>query len=192
MNAVNCSNCGAQSEPGFAFCWLCKAKLTPQDDSAPPAVPPPLPPAHLSPPPNEYSFGLSGLMLVVTLSAVFFGLFVAAPGLAILLAIPALPALIRTALVVNRRASLGRESSASERFALFFGSFGVSVVILLVVFVVGFGTFCAACLAMYSAGGEDESLIFLAAIAGLVALIPTTYGLSYWVRWRWRKDTTPQ
>jgi hypothetical protein len=128
-------------------------------------------------------FSLATVFLIITLSAVGLGLFVAAPGLAIALAIVAFPALMRTVFLVQRRSKSGIRISPQRKIVLFCCSLGVSVVVLNVVLVTAVGTFCAVCLS-----GGKESFIPIAALCATIATLLIGFVLGKWVVYRWRRD----
>jgi len=123
---------------------------------------------------------LVGLMAVVT-----FGLMTVAPGLGILMAILFVPPMVRTIVVAQHRVAQRRPTSSSEQVLLFAGSFGVTLVVSLVVLVSAFGTFCFVCLS----GGGDEQTIPVALLSAGVATLASCVPLFYWIRYRWRRHT---
>jgi hypothetical protein len=135
-------------------------------------------------PPNRVQFTAATLLVGITLLCVFFALFVAAPGLAILLAIFAFPAFVRTAMVARRREELGRPMSSETKFVSFIGSMAAAALIAMVVVVASIGTFCTICLT----SGREEMIPVAALIAGGVT-IPIVVALGKWVRNRYRRDT---
>ncbi|MBM4003654.1 MAG: hypothetical protein FJ295_10260 [Planctomycetes bacterium] len=201
--------CGAQNFLGDTHCWLCFQRLEPAnppavvlDDSIRPrgtadgespfsTAQVVAPVSTMSPrePPDRAAaiaagqFSLATAFLLISLSAVGLGLFVAVPGLAIALAIAAFPALMRTVFLVQRRAKSGIRVSPQSKIALFCCSLGVSVVVLIVVMVTAVGTFCAVCLS----GGKD-SYIPIALLCATIATLLVGFVLSKWIVYRWRRD----
>ena len=149
---------------------------------------------------NSYSFGLSSLLLSMTLIAICLGLFAVAPGLGILMAVCALPAFIRTWMVVQRRKQQGRPVAPEAKIGLYLGSFGVTLIVAVVTIVAALGACIVAlvisCFAVLSSSSgmnsSPEGLFYVAMaltaiftlfIAGLVF-----YAFSIWIRQRWQRD----
>jgi hypothetical protein len=148
---------------------------------------------------NSSSFGLASLMLTITLVAVCLALFAAAPGLGIIMAVCALPALIRTLMVVHQRKKSGKPISTEAKVGLYLGSFGVTLIVTVVTVIASVGASIVAlifsCFAvMAGAQGADspESLVYIAVaftavftifVAGLVV-----FAFSLWIRRRWQHD----
>ncbi len=179
----HCPECHAVLSSGAERCWLCERAVTPPADVNP----------YASPAVGEYSYSLSSLLIVVTFVAVNCGLFLIAPGLAILAAVLATPALLRTMLVVHQRARRGKSADATTKLSLFFVSFMVTGLLLSVVCVVACGTFFVTCLGgLESSGGSPRSLNSVLTLAGFCSLIATGATmalLSKWVVNRWQRDT---
>ena len=184
--ATLCPMCGAELRQGDARCWLCGHAL----DRPTSIVVPPLP-AGTAPPAvgRTDSFSLETLMLVVTLIAICLGVFVQAPGLGILLCILALPAFVRTLLVVRRRGQLSRGVPLGQRIALFLGSLGFSLVVLILVVVSSVGVFCGVCLGLATVSTPDGTSISVALVAGVGAMIVVFALCVAWMRRRWVRDT---
>lgn len=130
-------------------------------------------------------FTLATLMFTVTLCAVCFALFAAAPGLGIGLAIILLPAFVRTLMIVQSRRSFGRKTSAELKIVMFLGSAVTALISSVVVLVASVGTFCGICLSSGSSGSIPVAL----AVAG-AAVIGVFIMLAAWYRSRWRRDLT--
>ena len=78
----------------------------------------------------RFQFGISSLLLLMTLTAVFFGLFSMAPGLGIAAMIVAVPALVPTSIIAMRKGSRGRPMTALQRIGVFAAWVGLVVVVL--------------------------------------------------------------
>lgn len=115
------------------------AGLSP-DDAQPAASNPYAPPVPIASEKNSSPFTI---VLTIGLAMVFIALFVAAPGLAILLGVIAAPALIRTAMILSRRSQRGEVISVGDRSVLFMASMGG----VLLACMAAFGTFFIACAA---------------------------------------------
>ncbi len=190
----HCPECGAVVGQGVVRCWLCGWQR--DGDSASVSTQSVAPPVTPRPVDHGFSFSLETLMLVMTLSAVGMGAIVLFPGVGIILAIMLLPAFIRTAKVVRRRAEQGRAVGLWPRVALFFGSFTTALVIIVVVSVASVGTFCGLCLGFYAVAeggpGFDSLMILAAVISGIAAIAATITAIIFstkWVRRRYRRDT---
>lgn len=184
--------CSAENPSDATTCWLCQRPLPGQPTSEPGAAlspeqqpvlqsPPTVAPRAFSEAGEQSQFPTIGLWL--TLAVVGFGVLLIAPGLAITLAIAACPALIRTAMLVNRRSQNGKSVSGSRRFLLFLGSLGTSVVVLIVVQVAAIGSFCAVCL---SSGNKDA--VPVAVLFAIVVTIGVLFLCWKWIRRRWQRD----
>src|SRR4029453_13670844 len=105
-----CPDCGAYGPVDAPRCWLCNAASSPQTPgptSAPRAV--------LGP--GQYS--LESLLLVITLVAVFLGLMVKEPGLAIIAAIVVAPALVHVLVGRHRERRRGKPTMVSDTVVTF-------------------------------------------------------------------------
>jgi hypothetical protein len=147
------------------------------------SVPPRPQPVKRPPQPPPLSFSLATMLLMMTLAAIWLALLVAAPGIAIFLCILLLPAVVRTAMVVQRREAAGVSVSSGEKVALAVTSMFVSLVILVLALVASVGTFCFVCL---SAG--DESAIPVALVIAGVATLGAAALAFKWIRRRYRRD----
>ncbi len=87
---VYCSQCGAENVAGRSTCWLCQRPLVIVAELAAPA-----------PMGGQPQFGLSTLLIGLTVVALCLGLLRSSPGLAIFLLIVSVPALVR-AYAANR------------------------------------------------------------------------------------------
>lgn len=117
-----CPHCGAANNPS-ASCWLCgtdvevitaelvAAEVNPYAAPAPPEVAG-----------DTSAYGIVVIALLVILIVVMSVLTTASPGLAIVIAIVALPALVRTAIDISRRQSSGQSVSAAETSLIFLAS----------------------------------------------------------------------
>lgn len=177
QGAFYCAKCGADNILPAKVCWLCKQGLelpqVPQLPSEP----------ERQSKNASLSFSIASVLLVTTLSAVFFSVLKMAPGLAILLAILSLPALVRTGLAAHRRSQLGKPISPMRKLLWFLGSLTVTTILVVVVLVASLGTFCAVCLSANSPDALPVAFI----LAGAVAISILIAG-SYWIRYRWRRD----
>lgn len=131
------------------------------------------------------SFSIASLLIVITVIAVLLGIAVRAPGLAILLAIFAIPPWIRTALVMRRRGAMGVQPTVADRVALFMGSLVVTGVIVFTLVVSCCITFCAVCIGFGdNILGWTSAVVLTLTVAGLVLFLS-----SFWIRARWSRHT---
>lgn len=191
-----CTKCGASNLTAANTCWLCLQPLAPapampESESASSERP-------REPAPGRWTFSLESVFLVITLIAVCLGALSQYPSLGIPMAIFALPALVRTTLVVQRRQG-SRAVPAGTKISLFLGSFVVTAIICIVVCVTAVATFCGVACSILAVSGEgsfrDEAsssrAVALGGLAALVACIGLLILLVRWTRTRWRRDIRP-
>ena len=184
---LRCPKCGALLEYGRRNCWLCGENDFPESAIAATQKP-------IAKQRSNYSFGLEGLLLVVTLVSICLGLITQFPGLGILVSVLLAPVFVRTVLVVRRRESLGVSVSLPTKIGLFLGSFGTAMVIVVIVSLASVGTFCAVCLgiALTTANGNIADGPIPIAISVITAIVATIFVVTLsnrWIRARWRRDT---
>lgn len=143
--ARSCPECGARLKAADAKCWLCGRPI--KDDAVVIAeviggAAPEWVQAH-QPPLKPWQFSLESMLLVITLVAVCLGMIVAMPGIGVLAAIVAGPALIRTLMVGYQERRAGHKQSIGEKVLAFLASTGVAIAVLLA----GASAFGAACFA---------------------------------------------
>lgn len=78
-----------------------------------------------------FQFGLSSIMMIITLAAVLSGVYAMAPGLGIAMVIVAAPALICTCIISMRKGARGRPLSPSEQIAYFVAWLGLAILIII-------------------------------------------------------------
>lgn len=182
---ILCPHCRAEQFGPSDNCWLCHKPLAASGEQVPTL---PVPDQVQPHEPERFSFSLATMFLFTTLIAVCLGLFVTLPGVGIFASIVLVPVFIRTARVVRYRESLGEVVSPAEKTTLFLGSFMVSSILVIVVGVAAFCSFCGVCMAVFSAG-EVEMLPFALGILFLAFVsIVATIRLARWSRHRWRRD----
>jgi hypothetical protein len=181
-----CPYCAAERKPGQSHCWLCQSWL-PTGGAAEAAD---LALKQIAQQPNAkhgvFQFGLSSLLLLVTLVAILCSIIKMNPGIGIVVAGLAIPALVWTMIVAIRRGQSGAPMSA-------FGKTGVFVLAMLLflgVLVAVIGAFLIALFAICAAGtskgqgalvGDPVTAIFIAsAVAIAVAVI---CALALWKIW---------
>lgn len=137
------------------------------------------------------TFGIGTLLLIITLVGVLLGIGVSAPGLGVLLALFAVPPVIRTTMVVQARKSAGRETGLGEKSGLFLMSAFVTWVIVSVLVSACCLTFCGVCAAGLVASGEKADpnlLVIFSGAAALVTAFLVIWAFGFWIRARWRRD----
>ena len=189
LESVNlCRHCGTRNVPSAIRCWRCGYDLQPIDQATDIEALPDLPPLpRLPSPESTATFSLTTTFLILTLFCVGFGLFAIAPGLGILMAIGAMPALVRTTLVALRRRQLGREVSTARKIALFAGSLATTIVMAVVVIIAAIGSFCAVCLA-----AATDTAIPVAAVVGIGAGLFVAFLFALVIRTRWKHDVNAE
>ena len=182
-----CPKCGAQWIAGQPRCWLChgnaRAPSRGADDAA--AGIASLQPMTFGPavPTEHFQFGISSLLLLTTFVAILCSIFKMNPGVGFLVAVLAVPALLRTIVVAMRRSESGNPMSSG-------GKTGVFLLTLLVAFIVPvavIGAFIiaalATCVAIGGPGlgglGNPGLALVCGGIAGLGAAV-----LCAWVIWK--------
>ena len=182
---VVCPECSAVCWAGSAKCWLCGHAIGP-DAVAPRRVglsETPLMATAVDEPAGSagsraeyqervrFQFGISSLLLLMTLTAVLFGLFSMAPGLGIAAMIVAVPALVPTSIIAMRKGSRGRPMTALQRIGVFAAWVGLAMVVLVAAGIAFFIT----CLVGFAASGANLQNpgpgLILGGIAALVVAV---------------------
>jgi len=184
-----CPDCGAALKPFATQCWLCHRLLVVEAELVEPGSPFE---AQYAPPKwvNPAQFSLETLMLVITLIAVCLGMIMALPGLGIVVAIVAAPALVRTLMAGYQERKSGTPMTLGEKLLTFAASTGVTLAVL----VTGGTAFAAACVgscfvaiglenAGQPAGGwRQYGDLFIYVLIGMSALIGLgTAGWMFWI-----------
>jgi hypothetical protein len=182
---ANCPQCGAEIRSSDGRCWLCRWK---PGDVVPPPVLIARPPERE---PGPWQFSIGGLLIVTTVIAVCFGALRAAPGLGvlliILLAVSAVPAVIRAQVLRSRRQAGDSPRVASERRLAYVESFAVTIGAIIagsvVCGVVAIVAVLVACSGMSqphwkATEGIATVLLFGSPVLGLIVA-----GLIYWLAW---------
>ena len=119
---------------------------------------------------------LGSVMLGVALIAVGLGAIRVAPGLGIVLAILATPALVRTALVAADQEARGRPLTLLEKVGVFAGTLAAVVVVGVTAIVAFVATCFPIGLAGFSAGSAGGVLVFIGFLVGFCAALAAGYG----------------
>ena len=146
-----CPQCGAVTKLRAKDCWLCGAVVEENWETVGPGhIPMALPvsrsrirkgngaagfpvPADI---PTQFQFGLSTLMLIVTLVAIICSISIMAPGLGVVVAILVMGGFIG---VIKRSATAAAEGvrlSREQRIGAFFRSVGITFMVLAIIAVV--------------------------------------------------------
>jgi hypothetical protein len=155
-----CPQCGAKRiTSAMQPCWLCGAIL-PKLDS-------PLAAGPVRGREDNPAFIVIGVLLIL----VMVGLAVEAPGLLVVLALAATPALIRSMVVARRAKAAGQPLSGAEKVGGFLGALGSVFLIGAAAWVAFYATCFAVCLGMLAVDerAHHEGLILtVSVLAGLV------------------------
>jgi hypothetical protein len=196
--AGGCPECGARVKPMDTKCWLCgrelvvKAEVV-EDFSESPFA------ASWSPrvgvQPKPFQFSIESLLLVITLTAVCLGAFVATPGLGVLALVVAAPALLRTVYEGHQARRRGQSLTLTEKLLSFAASAGIALAALSA----AAGAFFAACTASILAvcfasaatpnqnlGGAENTIFMICAIVCGLASLAGFVGI-FWLTWPKRR-----
>jgi hypothetical protein len=166
---------------GQAKCWLCHAAIT-----AAGIVPTPRP-EQAARPSGRLQFGLSSILLFVTLVAILGSIFRMSPGLGIAAAILSIPAVLRTCMVALREGAGGARMTAGDKTAYFLVSVCMVFVAGLAVtgaFAVAAGVICTLTVPAAAASGAP-ALAVAFAVTGIVAGVAAAafVGWRLWKNW---------
>lgn len=144
---LRCPNCGAvnptaATPAGVLRCWLCTepfqcetAEVADEEE-------------HRERSPLERqgtTFGLTTIILVVTIAAIGFGIFRRSPAFGILFLVLLSPALVRTQVFASRRARSGVPLTKLQRFEMFVTSFSATLGVLFVITIAAIIAFLGTC-----------------------------------------------
>ena len=174
---MKCPACGAINRVGAdATCWVCEQPLNESravhvifdDDQTPPET------------------GHSRQTMIVTTAVLVLGfsLMFVAPGLGIMLLILSIIPLIRMRMLLRPQDDSGKAVS------LYLGSLLTSVVIVTVVGITAFGSFCLSLFgvcALAPRGGDSMLLIIVYGITAL-SVIAVCIPIWGWISRRWKRD----
>ena len=150
-----CIGCGALNEAGAETCIGCGHSFAgplpaalPDPSRPPPAPPPvrrPVPPPNLYEPPaprvGPPTIRIGTMMAIIAVIAVHLGAFAANTSLGVVASIGLLPASIRLALVVSRRAAEGRPMRVQDQWLSFLLTFLSSYLVAFSA-IIAFGLTC--------------------------------------------------
>jgi hypothetical protein len=188
-HAKVCPECGAMLAVSAGTCWLCHRPLT-DDSSTDDAITTTVPPLPHTAPAiavgRAGQFSLAALMLTVTFVAVLLGLFVQVRGLAIVLAVLAAPALIKTSLIGRRHKAAGEPLTPGGKALTLIAA----LCFLVAIAVATAGAFFLACLGTLAVGEEilgDLDTTIMVALVGASAVAIPILAIGAWFFWRWRR-----
>ncbi len=142
-------------------------------------------------PSQNFSFSLSTLLLLMTLASVCLGLITIYPGLGVPVCVLLVPALMRTARVVQHRKAIGMPVSNAQKAGLLLASFGVATILTMVTIVTAFSSACGVLLIVFygmEGGGNDLLIWGIGMCAFAVAMITLTLALIKWNHRRYRRE----
>lgn len=169
-----CPHCGAPlREPTATRCWLCEAEITPQagggeaDDKEL---------LQLIKRPEASSPAPHLAILIVLLVLVAIGLLMVAPGLLVVFAVVATPALIH-ATIASRRQEAGGPVQPRTAVGAFFSTLGAIILVGVAAIVSFFAACFAVCLGTVAVAGERNAERFLGAfvLIGVVVSLMVTF-----------------
>lgn len=153
-----CPHCGAELAVGESRCWLClDARGDDREAAAAPRDP------------QRWTFGLSSLMLFVTLVAVTLGIAGLSPGLGVVFGVLVTPALIRTAVAARRARTAGDGMNVYEKAWAFLGSLGVVFCTSLAAGAAFFATCWVGAIGADAANSDLDAVIWTGIIGGVIA-----------------------
>jgi hypothetical protein len=171
MPSDHCPQCGAIMAPAQAACWLCRAESPLGPAAGTPIARAPRTEERPPSPTGRLQYDLSSLMLFMTLIAILSSIIGMNPGLGIVVAILAVPALVRTCVVASGGGARGQTLSPGGKVAVFLLTLAMIVTVIVATGAAFFFTCLATCALGASGGGHegDSALMFAGIIFGLVA-----------------------
>jgi len=180
--ATTCPECGEVAIAGKNKCWLCGAALGARAGHAQQRL------GTSSAVAGALQSDTQVLVVLVILTVlVCVGLMFEQPGIGILLAIVATPALVRTAVATARQRERGRPVTVGDSLLAFLGSLGVVVAVGTAAVVAFFATCFAVCLggsSVLNTGpgrGGDSGMIASIAAGGVISLALAIF--LFWKFW---------
>lgn len=157
LDVVNCPHCGAENPSSESRCVACSKGLVVY-----------IGPAQRLP----HRFGLGSLMVLVATVALGLSALRGAPVLGVLILVLMPPALVRTMTVISQRDADERAMTFDDKMAVFLGSIGVMLAVLLSAFL-AFAIVCMPVGSMaVSAGGYGMPLaLAISGAAGLAVAV---------------------
>jgi hypothetical protein len=182
LNTTTCPECGASLAAGEKTCWLCRRAL--EQAQGQPGQRPGARKRAAAPFEGD---SLVWAVLGVLALLVCVGLMLEQPGVGILLAIVATPALVRTAVVEMRQREQGKPMTAGHRILAFVSSIGVVATVGVAAVVTFYVTCLAVCFGGSAMLGINErnaadAGIFASIAAGVVVALALAIFL-LWKSW---------
>jgi hypothetical protein len=174
---IACVSCGAANAPWDTQCWLCKHPLAGGGTAEGSVI---LAQAVEVKP----QFGLSTILLVVTLLCICLGLISIAPGLIVPLVVIVAPALVRTA-VASRLA--GGPVSVGDKIATFSASLGI-IVLIWIAGLVAFGTACTLIVLGGATMSFNDNAIGVLLLLGICAALAAFAFMSWLLYKSWPRN----
>jgi hypothetical protein len=181
-----CPECGAEVDPAWMVCWMCEALLR-----APANLPPARKPRRRVVPKRDSSSSIAvNTSLIGAVAVVWLGVTLARPGLGFLLAIGALPATVRTLIVVHQRQAAGKATAPVDAGLMFFGSLLVTSLLLVATFFVAAGVLVFGLFATCASGWmpSQEDSIAVGVVLCLIAFCCVAWGFWKVIRARFHED----
>ena len=183
-NHVTCPECGAEVSTEIDRCWLCDRA---QDTSAAdernhaPTIEP-----------HQPQFGITSLMLTITLIAVVLGVLRLVPGLGIALVVFVTPAFVRATVLAAREKAAGRRLGTGKKAVAFLASLGLVVSLVMAAgaafYVTCWGGFFVGAVVSEAAGARGWNPLgwglWTGVVVGIVGQIIFT---ALFVRWLWKR-----
>jgi len=139
-DVIACPQCSAPLPTKARYCWLCGVPQGPSQATVPVEA------AAVVEPRAAYQFGISTMLLMMTMLAVLMGVFALSPGVGLAITFLATPPLIRTCIVAAKRKTRGQRMSPLAKL----GIFGSTLGIVIVVVAASIGAFFAVCLTFFA------------------------------------------
>jgi hypothetical protein len=136
-----------------------------------------------APPAGPFQYGLSSLFLIVTLGVILGSVFVMQPGLGIVAAILATPALLWTIVAAMRQGRRGEPMSPERRVSTFILALSTIVGGIIVTGGAFFIAMMGTCLVVVTDPFHDASMVLPQVIGGCVAV--AVAGVFVWVVWKY-------
>ncbi|MGO8689882.1 MAG: hypothetical protein ACLQLG_09620 [Thermoguttaceae bacterium] len=190
-----CPHCGAMLAPGREVCWLCGGAAAARPGGA--AVAAATAAARIqsgsfaeyrpAATRGRFQFGLSSLLLIMTLVAILCSIIKMAPGLGIVLAILALPALVRTCIAASQEGASGQPMPFGKKLGVFLLTMVMSYAVLAAAGIAASVAFFFTCLATLGisprGANADDTPLLVGSIAGGIVAVVVAAALT-WLFWK--------
>jgi len=174
-----CPECGAKRiTPAAVPCWLCQELLPPLDGAAPAG--------SLRGRDDSPAFIVLGVLIILIVLA----LAAEAPGLIVVFALVATPAIIRSIVVSRRAAGAGQPLSGTATMGAFLGALGSVALVGAAAGVAFFVTCFAVCWAGLAATPRDQSFDSLFILSVGAGIVPGIVIFVWLIRYFWSRRRT--